>query len=173
MGLKITGASISKSFISASVIAFIFYLFTSGIISFNSFMIGFALSIIGIFILTIFILYLNLNGNDLTITYIFKNVGPLLILITLLFLILYLTHINRHKIINNNLGVYYYSFSNIIVFLYFIQIYYIFTGITINVFDKNKPPTNKTNGIIYLINLLIFMCYLAQYIILMYFTTDG
>jgi len=90
-----------------------------------------------------------------------------------LFLLISLLYSNKNKIIDGKIGTAFYRFSNIIIFLFFLQMYFIFTGINTDISDKGNTTSKRTNGIIYLINLLIFICYLIQYVILVYFTTDG
>jgi hypothetical protein len=77
--------------------------------------------------------------------------------------ILYLIVSNKTAIVKKQVSPSYYSFSNIAIVLFFIQIFLIYT-------QGDKPITYN---LLYLLGLLTSICGIILYTILSYFSTDG
>ncbi len=79
----------------------------------------------------------------------------------------------KTNIINDRVSKGYYSFSNIAIVLFLIQIYLVYGNINNETFEKTGNLPRITSNMLMLIGILTLMCSLILFTILRYFTTDG
>ena len=88
---------------------------------------------------------------------------PFILTIGSMITILYLIVSNKTAIVQKQVSPSYYSFSNIAIILFFMQIFLIY-------YHGDKPITYN---LLYLLGLLTSICGIILYTILSYFSTDG
>jgi len=88
---------------------------------------------------------------------------PFILTIGSMITILYLIVSNKTAIVQKQVSPSYYSFSNIAIILFFMQIFLIY-------YHGEKPITYN---LLYLLGLLTSICGIILYTILSYFSTDG
>lgn len=170
--------SIYKAFIIASVIMFVISFFTSGQTTIGSLITAYStLSISLIMIMLILIsnvLKMNQGQNtfSLILSILFTS-GPFLLMFAIVGLMLYCIITYSSAIGLGNISNSYYTFSNIIVILFLIQIYLLYGNITSEKFQQTGKVSKVTLGIVYLIGTISAICSITIYTILKYFTTDG
>jgi hypothetical protein len=164
-------SSIYKALIIASVISFIISIFSSGSTAYGGMLAGYSLLILGIMmiLLILFNEILNFNqGSTFQIIFsILLSTGPFLLMLGVIGFIMYLIINYQEKI---NLGYVtksYYTFSNISILLFLLQIYIVYKNI-----DTGKM-SKVTSSFMYLLGVLTVMTSLIMFIILKYYTTDG
>lgn len=170
--------SIYKAFIIASVIMFVISFFTSGQTTIGSLITAYStLSISLIMIMLILISnVLKMNQGQSTfglILSILFTSGPFLLMFAIVGLMLYCIITYSSAIGLGNISNSYYTFSNIIVILFLIQIYLLYGNITSEKFQQTGKVSKVTLGIVYLIGTISAICSITIYTILKYFTTDG
>jgi uncharacterized membrane protein len=87
--------------------------------------------------------------------------------------ILYLIINYKTIIIENHVSKSYYTFSNIAIVLFLIQIYFVYTNIDSEKFVNTGQMSKITSSLIYLIGVLTLACSLILFTVLKYYTTDG
>jgi hypothetical protein len=87
--------------------------------------------------------------------------------------ILYLIINYKTIIIANNVSPSYYTFSNIAIMLFLIQIYFVYTNIDNDKFTTTGKMSKVTSSLIYLLGVLTLTCSLILFTVLKYYTTDG
>jgi hypothetical protein len=171
-------ASVYKALIYASVILFLISFGTSGNTTIGALISGY--SALTLSILMILIMLLNGVMNTTTgkptmeiITSILMAAGPFLLMLAIIAFILYLI-IKYSKIISEgHVSNSYYTFSNISIILFLLQIYLLYGNMDTEKFKQTYKLSSITNSLIYLLGVINSMCALILYTILKYFTTDG
>lgn len=161
----------SDILITGSASLFLIYLLflftdTDPYILFGSHVSVYVTLIMGIWALVIFnvIKIIGESKNDKQTLYsIISFLSPFILTIGSMIAILYLIVSNYSAITKKRVSPSYYSFSNIAIFLFFIQIFLIYT-------QSDKPITYN---LLYLLGLLTSICGIILYTILSYFSTDG
>jgi hypothetical protein len=167
-----------KALIYVSVILFLISFGTSGNTTIGALISGY--SALTLSILMILIMLLN-NVMTTTqgkatieiITTILMAAGPFLLMLAVIGLILYLI-ITYSKIIGDgHVSNGYYTFSNISIILFLLQIYLLYSNMDTEKFKLTGKLSSITSSLIYLLGVISSMCALILYTILKYFTTDG
>jgi hypothetical protein len=167
--------TVYKTFIYVAIILFLIYLLTSGSASIGALLTAFFLFILGLLML----LFLTINhiqtisiGHNFSwlLYQIIKQTGPILLNVGFIGYILYLIFIYKNMIESGNVSSSYNTFMNISVMLIFVQIYILMQNQTI---DGHIYVSNITSGVLYLLNIILFVCVNIIHTILQYFTTDG
>ena len=169
---------IYKTVILVSVILFIISFFTSGNTTINALISSYSFLIFSI--LMILIMLLN-NVMTITqgkptfeiITTILMSLGPFLLMLAVIGLILYLIITYRKIIGEGHVSNGYYTFSNISIILFLLQIYLLYSNMNTEKFKTTGKLSSITSSLIYLLGVISSMCALILYTILKYFTTDG
>jgi len=170
-------SNIYKSFIITSVIAFLIGIFSSGQLSTDSYIAGYSVLSLAIFMI-IFILtsnVLSIQGQSTSkiLQSIVSMMGPFILMLGIIGFILYILITYRSIIVDNHVSQSYHSFSNIVVILLLMQLYIIYTNITSQEFETTKKLSSVTSSIIYLLTILTGISSIIIFTILKYFTTDG
>jgi len=167
-----------KALIYVSVILFLISFGTSGNTTISALISGYSALALGI--LMILIMLLNNVMNTIQgkatfeiITTILMASGPFLLMLAVIGLILYLI-ITYSKIIGDgHVSNGYYTFSNISIVLFLLQIYLLYSNMDTEKFKITGKLSSITSSLIYLLGVISSMCALILYTILKYFTTDG
>jgi hypothetical protein len=167
-----------KALIYVSVILFLISFGTSGNTTISALISGYSALALGI--LMILIMLLNNVMNTIQgkatfeiITTILMASGPFLLMLAVIGLILYLI-ITYSKIIGDgHVSNGYYTFSNISILLFLLQIYLLYSNMDTEKFKITGKLSSITSSLIYLLGVISSMCALILYTILKYFTTDG
>jgi hypothetical protein len=169
-----------KSTITATVITFIIYMFTTGVNSLNASIAGYSLLIITILGIMIQLIRKPITNQEGTSTFkmiinILMLTGPFFIILAIIGFMLYLLISYKNPIINNQVSQSFNTFSNITSFLIFIIVYYIYNQVMCD--DPECGDTSKlgnvSNSVLFLLSLLTMISTAIVYIILVYYRTDG
>jgi hypothetical protein len=171
-------SSVYKALIYVSVILFFISFGTSGNTKIGALISGY--SALTLSILMILIMLLNnvmntIQGKSIfeMITTILMAAGPFLLMLAVIGFILYLI-ITYSKIIGEgNISSGYYTFSNISIILFLLQIYLLYGNMDTEKFKQTYKLSSITSSLLYLLGVITSMCALILYTILKYFTTDG
>jgi len=167
-----------KALIYVSVILFLISFGTTGNTTIGALISGY--SALTLSILMILIMLLNNVMNTIqgkptfeVIKTILMASGPFLLMLAVIGFILYLI-ITYNKIISEgHVSQGYYTFSNISVILFLLQIYLLYGNMDTEKFKQSHKLSSITSSLIYLLGVISTMCALILYTILKYFTTDG
>uniref|UniRef100_A0A6C0EUP4 Uncharacterized protein n=1 Tax=viral metagenome TaxID=1070528 RepID=A0A6C0EUP4_9ZZZZ len=171
-------AGIYKALISASVISFIISFFSSGNVSFGSILAGYSVLIMAIMMILL-ILFNNIfkvpqSGTTFQIiSSIIMTTGPFLLMLGLIGFIMYLIIFYMNPIMENKVSPSYFTFSNIAIILFLLQIYIVYTNISTEKFETTGKLNKITSSLMYLLGVLTTICSLILFTILKYFRTDG
>lgn len=170
--------NIYKAFILASVVLFIVSFFTSGDSPIGSLITAYSTLTISIIMIMLILLNNILRvsqGQSIfnLILSIMLTSGPFLLMlavvgIMLFCIISYSSAIGKGNVSNN-----YYTFSNIIVILFLLQIYLLYGNIVSDKFQQTGKISKITLSMVYLVGTITAICSLIVFTILRYFTTDG
>jgi hypothetical protein len=171
-------SGIYKSFIMASVVAFIVSMFSTGKVSYGSELAGYFALIFGVMMILIILFKSIFHENVETSNFqllmnILMVAGPFILMLGVIGFILYLMIVYKGIIIDDHVSHSYHTFSNIAIILFLIQVYVVYTNISSDKFVSTGKISKITSSMIYLFGILTLMCSLILYIILKYFTTDG
>ena len=171
-------SGIYKSFIMASIIAFIISMLSTGKVSYNSELTGYSALIFGVMMILIIlfkgIYHENENaGGFQLLTTILMNTGPFILKFGIVCFILYLLIVYKDAIIDEQVSPSYHTFSNITIILFLIQVYILYTNVNSDKFASTGKISKVSSSIMYLFGILSFMTSIILYIILKYFRTDG
>jgi hypothetical protein len=171
-------SGIYKSFIMASVVAFVISMFTTGKVSYGSELTGYSALIIGIMMILIILFKSIFHENKDTsnfqlLTAILMTTGPFILKLGVIGFILYLMIVYKTAIINEHVSPSYHTFSNIAIILFLIQVYIMYVNISSDKFTSSGKISKITASMIYLFGILSLMTSIILYIILKYFRTDG
>jgi hypothetical protein len=170
--------NIYKAFILASVIMFIVSFFTSGETTIGSLITAYStlsLSIIMIMLILINNILKVSQGQSVfnLILSILFTAGPFLLMFAIIGLMLYCIISYSAAIGKGNVSGNYYTFSNIVVILFLLQIYMLYGNIISDKFQQTGKISKVTLGMVYLVGTITGICSIIIYTILKYFTTDG
>jgi hypothetical protein len=169
-----------KSTITATVITFIIYMFTTGVNSLNASIAGYSLLIITILGIMIQLIRKPITNQEGTSTFkmimnILMLTGPFFIVLAIIGFMLYLLIRYKNPIINNRVSQSFNTFSNITIFLIFIQVYFIYSEVMCDgpVCGDTGKIGKVSNSVLFLLSLLTMISTGIVYIILVYYRTDG
>ena len=171
-------SGVYKSFIIASVIAFMISLFSSGEVSLGAELSGYFVLIMGVMMILL-ILIKNIfsvsssSSSFQTFMSILMSTGPFIIMLGVIVFIIYLLIFYRKNITEGHVSDNYKTFSNISIILLLLQIYIVYTNISTDKFESTGKMSPVTCSLIYLLGVLTTICSLILFTILKYFTTDG
>ena len=171
-------SSVYKAFIMASVIAFAIGFFSQGNVSLGSTLAGYSSLILAVMMILL-ILFQNVlritQGQSTfnTILTIITTTGPFLLMLGVIGFILYLIINYKTNILEQHVSQSYYTFSNIAIILFLIQIYFVYTNIDSDRFTATGKMSKVTSSLIYLLGVLTLCCSLILFTVLKYYTTDG
>jgi hypothetical protein len=168
-------SGVYKSFVIASVIAFIISMFSTGKVAYSAELAGYASLIFGVMMILV-ILFKNLFGGNSeasSITNVLMSTGPFILMLGVIAFILYLMIVYKEVIIDGHVSPNYQTFSNIAIILFLIQVYVVYTNLSSDKFTTTGKMSKVTASIVYLFGILTLMCSLILYTILKYFRTDG
>lgn len=166
-------SSIYKASIYAASILTLIYWTTTEQTSFGALaaaLFTFALGLLMILILTINNIQKTTNSLYGILSQVIKQSGPILLVVGFIGYFLYLIFTYRNSITNAHVAPTYYTFTNLTISLIFIQILILLQYQTT---DGYIFMTNITSSILYLINVLLFICVTTVSNTLRFFTTDG
>lgn len=171
-------STVYKAFIIAGIISFILGFFTTSGTSLGAFIAGYSVIILAILMILIVsvnnILTTDKDDSILHFLYATLNItGPFLFILSVITFILYLLIKYKNSIIDENTAPGYNSYSNIIVILSLIQIYFVYRNISNEKFETTGTLPKITSSIIYFIGTITAMQSLMLYRILEYYSTDG
>ena len=167
-----------KALIYASVILFFISFGTSGNTTIGALISGYSaltLSILMILIMLLNNVMMTTQGKGTLeiITTILMASGPFLLMLFVIAFILYLIITYSEIISEGRVSDGYYTFSNISVILFLLQIYLLYSNMDTEKFKQTYKLSAITNSLIYLLGVISTICALILYTILKYFTTDG
>jgi hypothetical protein len=167
-----------KAIILASVILFLISFFTSGNTTINALIAGYSFLIFSILMIIVMLLnnVMTTTQGKATleiITTILMASGPFLLMLATIGLILYLIITYKKIISEGYVSNGYYTFSNISIILFLLQIYLLYSNMDSEKFKTTGKLSSITSSLIYLLGVISSMCALILYTILKYFTTDG
>ena len=167
-----------KSLMYVSAILFLISFGTTGNTTIGALISGY--SALTLCILMILIMLLNnvmttTQGKATTeiITTILMAAGPFLLMLAVIGLILYLIITYSEIIGDCHVSDGYYTFSNISIVLFLLQIYLLYSNMDTEKFKITGKLSSITSSLIYLLGVISSMCALILYTILKFFTTDG
>jgi hypothetical protein len=160
-------ASIYKAFLIASVIAFFIGFCSTGKTCLNSYLAGYSLLAVGILVLFVRLTQTPPSSMSVFLTTLF----PFLLMLGILAILMYTILVNKDKIIHQQVSKDYYTFSNVTIILFLLQVYLVYSSIS----NANEPGrlSKTTSSFLYFLGTLSLMSTYILYNILMYFTTDG
>lgn len=168
-----------KALIYVSAVLFLISFGTSGNTTIGALISGYSALTLSILMILLLLLnnVMNLPAKEgstfETITTILSASGPFLLMLAVIGFILYLI-IKYNKIISEgNVSNSYYTFSNISVILFLIQIYLLYGNMETEKFKQTYKLSRITGTLVYLLSVITIICALISYTILKYFTTDG
>jgi len=171
-------SSVYKALILASVIAFIIGFFSQGNVSLGAILAGYSVLILAVMLILIIIFknILKVTNGDSTFQVLWTMIlttGPFLLMLGVIGFILYLIINYKTIIVANHVSQSYFTFSNIAIILFLIQIYLVYTNIDSEKFAATGKMSKVTSSLIYLVGLLTWVCSLILFTVLKYYTTDG
>jgi hypothetical protein len=171
-------SSIYKALIMASVVAFAIGFFSQRDVSLGATLAGYSVLILAVMMILL-ILFQNVikvtsgQSSFNVILTIITTSGPFLLMLGVIGFILYLIINYKTIIIGNHVSPSYYTFSNIAIILFLIQIYFVYTNIDSEKFIATGKMSKITSSLIYLLGVLTCVCSLILFTVLKYYTTDG
>jgi hypothetical protein len=171
-------ASVYKALIMASVVAFIISFYSTGTVSLGALLSGYSVLILAVMMILL-ILFNNVikvktDASTLNVILsILSSSGPFLLMLGVIGLILYLIIRYQDIIVSGHVSNNYYTFSNIAIMLFLIQIYIVYTNIASDKFQITGKISPSSSSLIYLFGILTCLCSLILFNVLTYFTTDG
>lgn len=166
--------SVYDSFLWTCVITFLLLYSTTG----KTKMYG-TITILFLLILAIFLISIdvlkgintseNIN-NSFTIIY---YILPLLLIVLPIIFLIYILIKHSGRIINNQVSNNYYYFSNISMFLIFIQTIIVFKSLHSKNSESKGGLSKLSNSVLYLFSLLNITSLIILYSVLTYFTANG
>ena len=166
-------ASIYKSFIITTIIAFSIGTATTGLTSFGCYQVGYSVCAIAIMLILIKLLnsFLNKQGSTSSGITLFV-ISPFVVMLFCIGFILYLNMKYKDIILEGHVSSGYYTFNNVSVILLIIQLSIIYSIISVNNFEE-KGVNPVTCSSILLLGILTAITINIIHTILKYFTTDG
>ena len=159
-------ASIYKAFLIASVIAFFIGFCSTGKTCLNSYLAGYSLLAVGILVLFVRLTQTIPSSMSVFLTTLF----PFLLMLGILAILMYTILVNKDKIIHQQVSKDYYTFSNVTIILFLLQVYLVYSSISAN---TQGYLSKSTSSLLYFLGTLSLISTYILYNILTYFTTDG
>lgn len=171
-------SSVYKALIMASVVAFAIGFFSQGTVSLGAILSGYSVLILAVMMILLILfkgIFKVTNGQSTiqVLLTIITTTGPFLLMLGVIGFILYLIINYKTVIIANHVSPSYYTFSNISLALFMIQIYLVYTNIDSEKFTNTGQMSKVTSSLIYLLGVLTLACSLILFTVLKYYTTDG
>ena len=166
-------SSIYKALIYVALVLFIIYIMNTGAASLGALLTAFFVIILGflmVLVLTINQIQLVSQGFGSTVTSLLKQTGPILLVLGFIGYLLFLVFTYKGIIESGHVSSSYGTFMTLSVMLILSQIYILLQHQTA---DGYIVVSGVTSGILYLLNILLFICVNIVHAILRYFTTDG
>jgi len=163
-------ASIYKAFLIASVVAFIIGFCSTGKTCLNAYLAGYSLLAVGILVLVVRLM--NVTQHP-PLSMFLTTLCPFVLMLGILAILLYTIIINRDKIIHQQVSKDYYTFSNVTILLFLLQVYLVYSSISSVTFQQQGRLSKTTSSILYFLGTLSLLSTYILYNILTYFTTDG
>lgn len=161
--------SIYKMFIYTATVLFVIYMFTTGTTAVGALITSFF--IFGIGLLMLLMLTINhLQAIHSSVLNLLKTGGPILILVAFIGYLLWLVFNYKSTIESGHVSPTYNTFMNISVLLILAQIWLLIQN---QLASGYINITGVTSSILYLLNVLLFICVNIIHSTLRYFTTDG
>lgn len=165
--------NIYKALIYVSIILFIVYFSTNGEVSWGALIASFCVFILSL-MCALVLIYNNIQSITQTnfgfLYQAIKQTGPLLLILGFIGYLLYLIITYKNIIVSDHVSNSYHTFMNISIILIIFQIYILLQNKTEKGYINITPITS---GILYIFNILLFICINIINTILKYFTTDG
>lgn len=159
-------ASIYKAFFIASIVAFIIGFCSTGNTCLNSYLAGYSLLAMGILtLITRMLNVMHVSSLSMFLTGFF----PFILMLCILAILMYVIIVNKSKIIHEQVSKDYYTFSNVTVILFLLQVYLVYSSISTGEHQISKT----TSGFLYFLGMLSLISTYILYNILTYFVTDG
>lgn len=170
-------SSIYKAFLYAGMISFIIGFFTDSKTSLGAYITGYSVLILAVLMILV-ILFANILKSNPTSTFNLMNSiimisGPFLLILCIITFILYLLIKYKDNITHGKVAPGYYSFSNIIVLLLFLNFYLVHTNLDTEKIEFTGKTSKVISSILYLIGVITAICSIILYTILKYYSTDG
>ncbi len=168
-------STIYKALMYSSMVAFILGFFSDSKTSLGAYIAGYSVLTLAVLLILV-ILFANIlkttqNSSSMQILYaILTTAGPFILMLGVISFVLYLLIKYNANIVDGKVAPGYNSFSNIIVILLLLQIYFVNSSINN---DSSGKMSNVTSSIIYLIGTITAICSIILYTILKYYSTDG
>jgi|688.fasta_scaffold574293_1 hypothetical protein len=167
-----------KALIYVSAILFLISFGTSGNTTIGAVITGYSALTLSILMILIMLLnnVMNTTAGKPTmeiIKTILMAAGPFLLMLAVIGLILYLVITYSKIIADGHVANGYYTFSNISIILFLLQIYLLYGNMDTEQFKQTHKLSSITSSLIYLLGVISTMTALILYTILKYFTTDG
>jgi hypothetical protein len=167
-----------KALIFVSIILFIISFGTSGNTTIGALITGYSCLIVSILMILVM-----LTNNIVVITKgketteIVKSVlftgGPFLLMLAIISLLLYLIIKYKNLISDGHVSDTYYTFSNISIILFILQLYLIYTNMDSQEFKQTQKLSKIISSLIYLLGVFTSISSLIVFATLTHFTTDG
>ena len=170
--------TVYKACIIASIISFIIGFFSPSKVSLGAYIAGYSVLTLGIMLILIIlfnnVLRISTNASSFQILYsIFITSGPFLLILGVIAFVLFLLINYKNSIIEGKVSPSYNSFSNIIVILLLLQVYFVYTNIDNDSFESTGKISKVTSSLVYLLGVLTGICSIILGTILKYYSTDG
>jgi hypothetical protein len=167
-----------KALIYVSVILFLISFGTNGNTTIGALISGYSALTLSILMILIMLLnnVMNTTQGKPTfeiVTTILMASGPFLLMLLVIGIILYLIIKYSEIIKEGHVANGYYTFSNISVILFLLQIYLLYVNMDTEKFKQTYRLSSITSSLLYLLGVISSMCALILYTILTHFTTDG
>jgi hypothetical protein len=169
---------IYKAFIYAGMISFIIGFLSDSKISLGAYIAGYSVLILAILMILVLLFSHILKSNpNPPLNYLMNSIimiaGPFLLILGIISFLLYLLIKYKINITEGKVAPGYFSFTNIIVILLFLQFYILHTNIDTANFETTGKMSKVISSIMYLIGVIIAICSIILYTILKYYSTDG
>ena len=167
---------IYKTCIITSIIAFFIYFCLSGDASVYILITSYSILFFGILMILLFLINnisSNINSPLKIILTILSSNGPFFILLFIIGILSYLLITYKDNIINGHVSNNYSIFNNLSIVLLILQLSVIYTSINTESFKNSGTISKIIKSMLYLLDLLIFICTIILFVILQYYTTDG
>lgn len=167
-----------KALLIAAIISFIIYFFSSGQSSLGALISGLVVLTLSLILIIYTVLYNIIDGLKnasfiQSIITILNVMGPFLMMLFVICLFLYLLVMNKERIIKGRVPKSYYTFSNIIILILLLEMYFLYKNINSPNFESIKKFSKMTGIILYFFNIITGISAITLYMILKYYSADG
>jgi hypothetical protein len=170
-------SSIYKAFLYAGMISFIIGFLTDSKTSLGAYITGYSVLILAVLMILVILFANILKSNPTSIFNLMNSIimisGPFLLILGIITFLLYLLIKYKDNITDGKVAPGYYSFSNIIVLLLFLNFYLVHTNLDTEKIEFTGKMSKVVSSILYLIGVITAICSIILYTILKYYSTDG